>query len=212
MVKSWKALALLGFLSVNCALAPEPSSAADNNNVTITELNNLQNDIINHFREIEKISKNEEIISTAKKYANSGIHNLINKDYINASRNAKKLKVVYLNVQSYFEVKIVARKNVPTGITRVPDNLANVENFYLIVEALNSDGQAVQTEILSDETGNSEIVHMWGQRVSEELYRRVKEDKINDGRVENSTLGTKHRGDMDISWRNGVLTGAVTNW
>jgi hypothetical protein len=40
----------------------------------------------------------------------------------------------------------------------------------------------------------------------------VANDKQDDGIIQNSILGEKRRGQIDVDYRPGVLPGAITDW
>ncbi|WP_299474536.1 DUF6384 family protein [uncultured Roseibium sp.] len=115
-------------------------------------------------------------------------------------------------LQEVFEVQIVSRQGEPTGLTRIPEANPNSENFYIVVEAIDPDGNTISQTILSEESGTSETVDKWGQRVSEAIYDAVRRDKMEDGIVQKGVLGQKRRGEIDINWRGGVQDGAITTW
>ncbi|MET1411247.1 DUF6384 family protein [Roseibium sp. HPY-6] len=122
------------------------------------------------------------------------------------------LRALAGRLQEVFEVQIVSRQGEPTGLTRIPEANPNTENFYIVVEAIDPDGNTISQTILSEESGTSETVDKWGQRVSEAIYDAVRRDKMEDGIVQKGVLGQKRRGEIDINWRSGVQDGAITTW
>lgn len=57
------------------------------------------------------------------------------------------------------------------------------------------------------------MVARWGVRVSETLYNAVARDKQDDGVIQNSLVGDKRRGELDIDFRLPVVPGAtITRW
>ncbi|WP_417670931.1 DUF6384 family protein [Roseibium sp.] len=111
-----------------------------------------------------------------------------------------------------FEVHIVSRPGTPTGVTRIPDVNRNTKNYYLVVEARDSDSKPLSYNVVSEEDGKSESVTIWAQRVSKAVFDRVRRDKEQDGIVQDTLLGTKKRGEEDIGWKSGVGEGAITQW
>jgi hypothetical protein len=55
-------------------------------------------------------------------------------------------------------------------------------------------------------------VTTWGLRVPEQVFRAVQEDKNDDGIIQQSVVGLKQYGYLDIAYRVPVLGGAVTRW
>jgi hypothetical protein len=115
-------------------------------------------------------------------------------------------------LQEVFEVRIISREGVPTGVERIPEANTNSQNYYIVVEAIDPDGNVLEREILSEESSQAERVDKWGQRVSETIYNAVRQDKMEDGIVQKGVLGRKRRGELDIKWRSGVQDGAITKW
>ena len=111
-----------------------------------------------------------------------------------------------------YELQVVSRPGQLSGVWRVPDSNPNAQNYYLIVEAVDPSGQRLTLPIISEETGRSRRVEMWGQRVEEPLFRSTADDKRDDGILQDDVIGTKHRGFLAPDREPGVLGGAITDW
>lgn len=122
------------------------------------------------------------------------------------------LRDLAARLQEVFDVRIIAREGVPTGITRIPEANPDTENYYIVVEAIDPDGKILEQSIVSEENSEAQTVDKWGQRVSETIYNAVRRDKMEDGIVQKGVLGQKRRGELDIKWRSGVQDGAITTW
>ncbi len=132
---------------------------------------------------------------------------------IEAARKAlADLRALEAELLAVYEVRIVSRPGVPTGVTRLPDVNANATNYYLVVEAIGPDGKPITREVVSEEDGASKSVDIWAQRVPESTYEQVKRDKQSDGIVENRVLGVKERGRLTPEWKMPVGGGAITQW
>ncbi|MEM9144589.1 MAG: DUF6384 family protein [Pseudomonadota bacterium] len=116
------------------------------------------------------------------------------------------------DIQVAFEIRVVSRHGTPSGVHRVPDVNQAARNYYLIVEAIGTDGNAIPRRITSEETGRSETVSIWGKRVPKALFDRVGTDKRADGIVDDAVLGTKSAGQVRIEWRTELPDGAITAW
>lgn len=111
-----------------------------------------------------------------------------------------------------FEVRIVQNPGQPSGTIRIPNSADNARNYYLIVEAVDGDGNIVPRSIASEETGDTRIVREWGQRVPEFVYRRVEADYTDNQIIEDDDVGAKARGDLDIGWTVDTMDGAILEW
>jgi hypothetical protein len=122
------------------------------------------------------------------------------------------LRVLAAELAAAFEIHIVSRPGTVTGVTRIPEVNQNSQNYYIVVEAVAPDGSVIERKITSEEDGKVKSVTIWGQRVSRATFDAVRKDKVDDGIVQNSLLGTKERGKRAVDWTNGVEEGAITEW
>jgi hypothetical protein len=138
--------------------------------------------------------------------------------------NVKQLRQAVGNLGSLdnlleqeYKITIVSREGVKSGIDRYYKG--ELSGYYLIVEARDSKGNAIQKQIKNVEDGKTYNVTMWGEKVSKAVYERVKQDKMDDGIVNDNIFGTKQRGYMNDSismkGENGKplqKAGQITSW
>jgi len=161
---------------------------------------------------IDGLTENTTIEADARQLSEDGRAALSDGNTEAAFKAETALRDLARNLAEVFDVRIISREGVPTGITRIPDANQNAENHYIMVEAVDPDGTILERDIVSEETGKTLRTDKWGQRVSSTIYNAVRRDKVDDGIVQKGVLGQKHRGDLDISWRSGVQEGAITEW
>lgn len=152
------------------------------------------------------------ILADAKRMAEDGHAALAAGNAEAARKAAAGLDSMAAELAQTYQVKIVSRPGVPTGVTRIPEANQRASNYYLVVEAIGPDGQPLTRTITSEEDGKSHDVTIWAQRVTSSLFNKVRQDKSDDGIVEDALLGTKERGKLGISWKSGVQKGAITEW
>jgi hypothetical protein len=111
-----------------------------------------------------------------------------------------------------FSLRIVNRQDVKTGFWTFPEVNTAATNYYLVVEAIDSDGKALTLPIANEETGATENVAIWGVRVPETVYKSVEQDKLDDGIIQRNVMGMKEYGFLDVDYIMPVLGGAVTRW
>ena len=111
-----------------------------------------------------------------------------------------------------YNLRVVNRQGVQSGIWRIPDSNTAATNYYIIVEALDPDGNPLTLPITNEETGTTESVSTWGIRVPEDVFRSVEADKRDDGIIQRNIMGIKQFGFLDIDYTVPVLGGAVTKW
>ncbi|WP_420414503.1 DUF6384 family protein [Roseibium sp.] len=161
---------------------------------------------------IDTLTENTEIEAEAQRLADDGKIALTDGKNEAAFKAENGLRDLAGKLAEVFEVQIISREGVPTGITRIPDANQDAENHYIVVEAIDPDGNVLERDIVSEENGKTVRVDKWGQRVSDTIYNAVRRDKVDDGIVQKGMLGQKLRGELDITWRSGVQEGAITEW
>ncbi|MFB9949089.1 DUF6384 family protein [Rhizobium puerariae] len=111
-----------------------------------------------------------------------------------------------------YELRIVSRPSEQSGIYRIPDVNTGARNYYLIVEAVASDGKLLSFPIRSEENNQTKTVSKWAVRVPQRTYDAVRGDKTDDGILQNDILATKPRGALEPVYSMAVSGGAITEW
>jgi len=161
---------------------------------------------------IDTLTESADTEAEARRFADDGRLALADGNNTAAFKAETDLRKLSTQLQQVFEVHIISREGIPTGVSRIPDANPDTENYYIVVEAIDPDGNIVKREVVSEENGETELVDKWGQRVSETIYNAVRRDKMEDGIVQKGVLGQKRRGILDIRWRSGVQDGVITKW
>ena len=107
---------------------------------------------------------------------------------------------------------IVSRTGVPTGVWRRPPGNSDARNHYLVVEAISLDGRKLNVPIRNEENGVTEIVAIFGVRVSREVYEAVAQDRVDDGIVQRNQFGLKRRGKLAVEYQMPFEGGFLTKW
>ena len=89
---------------------------------------------------------------------------------------------------------------------------ANARNYYIIVEAVDTSGDRVKVPISNEETGKTKAVSMWGLRVDRRMFDQMKADKLDDGVIQNSRIGTKRRGYLKPDYNIPTTGATITRW
>jgi hypothetical protein len=66
--------------------------------------------------------------------------------------------------------------------------------------------------VVNQEDGKTYTVSKWGVRVPEATFNAVRDDKTDDGIVEDNILGEKRRGTQKVTYLMPVEPGAITQW
>lgn len=111
-----------------------------------------------------------------------------------------------------YTLRVVSRPGEDSGFWTFPEINTEATNYYIVVEALDTDGNRLSLPVLNEETGETEVVDIWGVRVPEVVYQSVAADKRDDGIVQINEVGRKSDGFLDVEYNMPVLGGAVTQW
>jgi hypothetical protein len=123
-----------------------------------------------------------------------------------------ELEAIHSTLLAEYSIRIVNEPGRDTGIWRFPENNTAATNYYLVVEALDADGDPVTLPVTNEETGETQDVSSWAIRVPEVTYESVRADRQDDGIIQRNVLGVKQYGFLDTDYTMPVLDGAITQW
>lgn len=133
-------------------------------------------------------------------------------DRAGAQQAIDELTAIRDTLRAEYQLKIVDRQGAKWGFWSFPESNSEATNYYIIVEPLDSGGKALSLPIRNEETGRTETVSMWAERVPEEIYRAVEADKDDDGVIEHDLVAIKDFGFLEPDYLVQVLGGQVTRW
>jgi hypothetical protein len=133
-------------------------------------------------------------------------------DYAGARAAIAELDRLHAALLVQYEIRVQSRPDELAGVWRIPDANENAQNYYLIVEAVDSNGNRLTLPIQNEEDGATYRVSRWGLRVDEATFQAVASDKQDDGIIQNTVVGQKRSGRIGPEYRPGVLNGAITDW
>jgi hypothetical protein len=133
-----------------------------------------------------------------------------NAEKINSTRQA--LQAAHDMLKQEYAIQVVSRPGTPSGVWRYPVNSRTARNYYLIVEAISPSGQRLSLPITSEEDGSVRTVSEWGLRVDPRVFERVKQDKVDDGIVNDKQVGKKQRGYLTPTYTISTTGAAITEW
>lgn len=129
---------------------------------------------------------------------------------VRTSREA--LQTIRDTLRQAYTLQVVSRPGMPSGVWRYPADSRSARNYYLIVEAVSPSGQRLSLPITSEEDGTVRAVAAWGLRVERQVYERVGQDKLDDGIVNQKTVGSKRRGYLTPDYAVSTTGAAITEW
>jgi hypothetical protein len=156
-------------------------------------------------------SKVTEARTRADQLFSDGRAALANKDAAAARTAVAGLDKLRGELIQTYQLRIVTGER-DSGFWRIPDANSDARNFYLVVEAIGANGEVLTMPVINEEDGKIRNVTTWGVRVPEDVFEEVREDKNDDGIIQNRVLAEKRRGELDPRYAMSVLGGTVTSW
>lgn len=157
-------------------------------------------------------TKVQSAAETAELYLQRGQAAAAEQDRAAAEDAIARLTTLRDELRREYELRVVNREGIASGFWTFPDVNESASNYYLVVEAIDEDGQALTLPIENEENGQIENVAAWGLRVPESVYNSVVEDKQDDGIIQRNLVGAKEYGFLDIKYAVPTLDGTVTRW
>ncbi len=164
------------------------------------------------YQTIYDEAKVQSAIIEAKGILERGKIAIKEKNRQEAQKAIDKLTKIRDQLRLEYKLTIVNRDGERSGFWTFPEINQDATNYYLVVEAIDDEGNRLTLPIVNEETGKTELVDIWGVRVPEEIYATIASDKRDDGIIQQNIIGTKQYGYMDVSYNVPVLGGTLTEW
>lgn len=215
--KTWGTALAIGIVVLGVAGAgyyygvklPAESQVAERTEALTVELPRQFDAELDRIKAVSQVDRANDM---AERLVAEGIAAAKAGDYEAATVKAAQLQGLRQMLEQEYVIRIVSRPGEQSGVYRVPDANPNARNYYLIVEAIDPAGQTVEVLVTSEEQGRSGSVDMWGMRVSEAEYERVRADKQDDGIVQSNRVGVKRRGYIQPEYTIPIEGGTILEW
>ena len=172
----------------------------------------LPDELQQAYAAVRSVATVPEAGTMAAAFLADGQRALERADHDEARDAVGELEALLATLTAAYRVRVISEPGELSGVWRVPDANPNAQNYYLIVEAIDADGNRLTLPVTNEENGRVSRVSRWGQRVEESRFQAVASDKQDDGIIQNAELGEKRRGEIEPVFIDGVATGAITNW
>lgn len=169
------------------------------------EMDALYQTIYEETKVQQAVTEAEALVERGKAFAAEG-------NRTGAEDAVARLEALRDQLRLEYTLRVVNRQGVQSGFWTFPEINTDATNYYVVVEALDPDGNALTLPILNEESGETEAVDIWGVRVPESVYDAVAADKRDDGIIQANIMGRKSDGFLDVEYAVPVLGGAVTRW
>lgn len=111
-----------------------------------------------------------------------------------------------------YTLRITNDPNEQTGVWRHHSSSPGARNHYIVVDAVDAAGAQVQVQVVNEEDGSRHKVSRFAVRVPESVYNRVRDDKLDNGLVDDNNFGTKKSGTLETKYAFDVEGGMITSW
>jgi hypothetical protein len=169
------------------------------------EMDALYQTIYEETKVQQAVVEAEALVDRGKAFAAEG-------DREGALEMVTRLTELRDQLRREYTLQIVNRSGVESGFWTIPEVNTQATNYYIVVEAIDPEGNVLELPIENEENGEIETVDIWGVRVPEVVYDSVAADKRDDGILEADVIGRKDYGFLDVEYMVPVLGGAVTRW
>jgi hypothetical protein len=159
------------------------------------------------------ISTNDAaVLGDARAILTTGEAAVAQHDYGRARASIGELRGLGFRLQQQYELHVVSRPGVESGVWFEAKDNPSARSYYLIVEALDPRGRPVPVQVRSEQEGVTKAVRQWGLHVDKQDYDRVAADKRDDGIIQNDVVGVKRRGELDPQYSVQTNGGAILQW
>lgn len=202
---------ILAFFLINYAVFERPQQMrAENEQRELTSI--LPKRISKLSADVASEAGDPLIGARAEGIAKSGLNAASSGNLKTARKSAAELGEMLQKLRTSYDIRIVNRPGEVSGLWRIPDANPDTYNFYLVVEAVDKNGNVLEQVIPNEETGKSEKVKTWAVRVDRSVLQSVKADKDDDGIIQDNIVGHKERGRLEPDWSIPVKGGTITRW
>jgi hypothetical protein len=158
-------------------------------------------------------SQEDLAVTQAQALLASGRQALARRDAKGARDVVAALDTLRTDVLADYSIRVVYGPDEPlSGVFRIPDNVPDARNYYLIVEAIDASGRPVTVPIRSEEDRKSARVSRWGQRVTQAAFERIAADKGDDQIIQADVIGRKPAGRLTPEYLVETPGGAILEW
>jgi hypothetical protein len=172
----------------------------------------LPRTLAGELTQIKAIARDPEAVPVAERLVEEGVAAVKAGNLAAARAKFNELKSLRENLEQGYILQIVSGPNQKSGVYRIPAANPRARNYYVIVQAIGQDGKVLSFPVFSEEDNKLERVSRWGIRVDESVYNRIRDDKLDDGIIQNNRFGEKRKGYLKPDYAYPVQGGAILEW
>ena len=173
---------------------------------------NLPKQLETALSDIRRSSKNPELIEQAEQSVGIAKRAIAQENYASAETALADMTSVANLLNTAYTIRVISKANESSGVWRVPPNNSQGRNYYLIVEAVDSNGKVLEIDILNEENNKRIASKKWGLRVNEDTFYQVAADKKDDGIIQRNVVGEKLLGFLKPEFSIPTTGATITKW
>lgn len=181
-------------------------------NRRLEQLDALPAELVAQRDAIISIARDNEAKESAGAQYQTAMAALSTDDSDTALNTYKSLQSLHNTVASSYRLRVVSQPGERSGVWRESNEIRGVKNYYLIVEAIDSNGKPMTLPVMNEEDGKTSSVDKWGLRVSYSLYQQVAADKQDDGIIQKRRVGVKKSGYLEPEYSIKTTGAKITSW
>jgi Family of unknown function (DUF6384) len=158
------------------------------------------------------VSKVEQAKQQARELAADGQAALKAGDAAAARQKLAQLAALRERLEQSYVLRIVSKPGQQSGVWRMPRLNPAGRNYYIIVEAVDSQGRPVALEVTSEEDNKTARVSTFGIRVDQRTFDQIRADKQDDGIIQNNHFGEKQPGYLQPQYAFPTSGGTILQW
>ena len=158
------------------------------------------------------VAASEDIRQQVVNIVSDGEAAIADGDRMRAAAAVDALGALNKALRQAYDIRVVSRPGEYSGVFRIPDDVPDARNYYLIVEAVSSDGKVLDVRITSEEDQSTKVTDIWGVRVPKAEFDRVAADKQDDQIIQSAVIGRKARGVLQPDYDINGVGGAILEW
>lgn len=203
-------IAALGLGSNQLLYNPYQQRQVENAALELSQAVPAQMDAL--YQTISSETKIQSAAITAAEFVVQGKTAAAEGDRPRAMRILSDLTYLRDTIRQEYALQIVNRTGVDTGVWTSPKGFNEATGHYIVVEAISRDGNKLTLPIRNEESQSVENVDIWAVRVTEQIYERVRADKVDDGIIQADIVALKEFGYLEPQEILPTLGGTITQW
>jgi hypothetical protein len=164
------------------------------------------------YAAVDVLTDDAAAMDAARSHLAAGEAAVAQRDFDAARAATRELETLSFRLNLQYDVRVVSRPGAESGFWRESAEARGARNYYLVVEAIAPNGEALRLPILNEETQRTSNVRAWALRVDEATFERAVADKQDDGIIQNSLVGRKRRGVLEREYTVPTTGAAITEW